>query len=79
MPNERLVELLDQKQMERLGLRNGNSQKVVSMEELEKYILQGWEYVKDTNGSKAIIKLPVRRAPSREDEGQSSRQFTLRR
>jgi uncharacterized protein YnzC (UPF0291/DUF896 family) len=57
--NTRLQELLDQKSMQRLGLANGSKQKVVPMEEVENYISQGWEYVKDINGSKAIIKLPA--------------------
>jgi len=59
IPNERLVDLIDRKQMERLGLRNGSAQKVVPMREVEEYIAQGWEYVKDISGSKAIIRLPV--------------------
>jgi integrase len=59
IPNEKLAELIDRKQMERLGLRNGSAQKVVPMGEVEGYIAQGWEYVKDMGGSKAIIRLPV--------------------
>jgi hypothetical protein len=64
IPNEKLVELIDRKQMERLGLRNGGTQKVVPMEELEGYISQGWEYVKDMGSSKAIIGLPLKQRGS---------------
>jgi len=64
IPNDRLLELLDQRQMERLGLKNGSSQKVVPIEEVEGYIAQGWEYVKDISREKAIVGLPFRaRAP----------------
>jgi hypothetical protein len=54
---ERLQELVKRKSMEMLGL-NGNTQKVIPTEELEKYIMQGWEFVKELNSSKAIIRLP---------------------
>jgi len=39
-------------------LNNGNSQKVISFKEVETYIEQGWEYVRDFPGNKAIVKLP---------------------
>ena len=54
---EGLQELVKKKSMEMLGL-NGNTQKVIRMEELEKYIMDGWEFVKELNSSKAIIRLP---------------------
>jgi len=54
---EKLQELIARKNEEQMGLKNGSSQKVVAMSEVEKYILDGWEYVKDL-GEKAIIKLP---------------------
>ena len=39
-------------------LNNGNSQKVIPFKDVETYIEQGWEYVRDFPGSKAIVKLP---------------------
>lgn len=40
------------------ALNNGNSQKVVPFKDVEMYIEQGWEYLRDFPGDKAIIKLP---------------------
>ncbi|BAB59819.1 TVG0678044 [Thermoplasma volcanium GSS1] len=39
-------------------LNNGNSQKVIPFKDVEKYIEQGWEYVRDFPGNKAIVRLP---------------------
>ena len=37
---------------------NGGTQKVVLMSEVEQYIAEGWEYIKDLPPDKAIIKVP---------------------
>lgn len=37
---------------------NGNSQKVISLSEVEDYILKGWEYVNNLPDDRAIMKLP---------------------
>jgi len=50
--------LLQRKSKERLGLKNGGSQKVIKLDELERYIGDGWEFVTNLNGDKAIIRLP---------------------
>lgn len=41
-----------------MAVNNGNPQKVVSFKEVETYIEQGWEYVRDFPPNKAIVKLP---------------------
>ena len=61
---EELVNLSDEdlqkKMKEKLGMKilNGNSQKIVSLEEVEGYIMQGFEYVAQIPGNKCIIRLP---------------------
>lgn len=49
---------LEDKQKANLGLKNGGSQKIITEVELEGYINDGWEHVKDLPGSKCIVKLP---------------------
>lgn len=49
--------LVQDKSKRALGL-NGNSQKVVSLEEVRAYITEGWEYVRELPPRDAIIKLP---------------------
>jgi hypothetical protein len=56
---DEIQQLIKQRQMASLGLNGNGKQKVVTMNEVKEYVLQGWEYVKDLNGSEAIIKLPV--------------------
>ena len=41
-----------------MAVNNGNPQKVVSFKEVETYIEQGWEYVRDFPPNKGIVKLP---------------------
>ncbi len=57
-PVEEIQELIRKKNMQSLGLNGNGKQKVVAMDELRQYVIEGWEYVKDLNGSEAIIKLP---------------------
>lgn len=54
---EEVKKLLRESSKKELGL-NGNSQKVVAVDRVESFIADGWEYVKDLPGGKAIIKLP---------------------
>ena len=44
--------------MEALGL-NGNKQKIVAMDEVKQYVVQGWEYVTTLPSNEAVIKLPT--------------------
>ena len=61
---EELVTLSDEdlqkKMKEKLGMKilNGNSQKVISMAEVEKYITEGFEFVSPLPDNKCIIRLP---------------------
>lgn len=52
-----LKKMIQDKQKERMGL-NGNSQKIVAMDQLEEHIVDGWEYVRELLNGKAIIRLP---------------------
>jgi integrase len=58
LSNEQLQDLIARKQLEKLGLSNGNRQKVIKLDELESYIGDGWEFVTNLNGDKAIVRLP---------------------
>ncbi|NWG37845.1 hypothetical protein [Nitrososphaera sp.] len=49
--------LFQEKTKRNLGL-NGNTQKVVPLEEVRTHIMDGWEYVRDLPPGDAIIKLP---------------------
>ncbi len=51
-----VVKKFDEKRAK--ALNNGNSQKVIPFKDVEAYIEQGWEYVRDFPGNKAIVKLP---------------------
>ena len=53
---ERLQELIHEKAKQMLGL-NGGTQKVVPVEELEKWIEQGWDYKRDLPNGRAVIGL----------------------
>jgi integrase len=56
---ERLQDLLEQKSMRKLGL-NGNTQKVVPMGEVKRFIEDGWEYLSALPSGEAVIRLPLR-------------------
>ncbi len=56
-----IQEMIKQKSMKALGL-NGNSQKVVPIDEVKAWIGRGWEYVSHLPGNEAVIRLPT--APS---------------
>jgi hypothetical protein len=51
-------DLLSDKTKKSLGLNGATTQKVVPLNEVEKYIVEGWEYVRDLPPNKAIIRLP---------------------
>jgi integrase len=60
LSDDRLQELIDRKQLEKLGLDKGNRQKVVPMSELKKWVGEGWEYVTALPDGEAIVRLPPR-------------------
>jgi len=53
---EQLQQLIHQKSMQMLGLKQG-TQKVVPIAELEKWIEQGWDYKRDLPNEKVVIGL----------------------
>ena len=57
MQPHQIQDLVKRKSMERLGL-NGNTQKIILMGEVERYIMDGWEFVKELNSNKVIVRLP---------------------
>jgi integrase len=59
LSNEQLQDLIAKKQMEKLGLNNGNHQKVIPMSDLKKWVNEGWEYVTTLPDNEAIIRLPA--------------------
>ncbi len=54
-----LRELLDRKSKQNLGL-NGNTQKVVQMGDVKRFIEEGWEYLSTLPSGEAVIRLPPR-------------------
>lgn len=56
---EQVQDLIQQRQMQALGL-NANRQKVVPMEEVKRWIGEGWEFATVLPSGEAIIKLPRR-------------------
>jgi hypothetical protein len=53
---EKLQDLIHQRSKQMLGLKEG-TQKVVPIDELERWIEQGWDYKRDIPGGKAVIGL----------------------
>jgi len=53
-------EELQQKVREKLKLNmnNGHPQKIIPINELRKYIEEGWEYIRDLGDKEAIVRLP---------------------
>lgn len=58
IPDEKISELILGNHKQALGLNGNSSQKIVLLSELEKYVNDGWDYVRDIPGEKVIIKLP---------------------
>ena len=56
---DEIQQLMKKRQMAALGLNGSGKQKVVPLTEVRQWITEGWEYVKDLNGSEAIIRLPT--------------------
>jgi hypothetical protein len=54
---DELSKMADEGNKRKLGLNGNGNQKVVAMEEVERYIEQGWEYAASLPSGKAIIKL----------------------
>jgi integrase len=54
---EQVQELIQKKTTEKL--LNGNSQKVVPLNEVKNWVVQGWEYVDELPNGEAIIRLPT--------------------
>ena len=50
-------DLVKKKQMENLGL-NGNHQKIVQTAEVERWVIDGWDFVTALPDGKAIVRLP---------------------
>ena len=46
------------KHLRRLGLKNAGRQKVVGMDEVKRYIEEGWEYLSTLPSGEAVIRLP---------------------
>ena len=57
---QRIQELIKKKSMEALGLSGNSRQRIVPLNEVRNWILQGWEYVTMLPTNEAIIKLPTR-------------------
>lgn len=57
LTTEEIRDLVQRNSKRALGL-NGNSQKVIPLEEVRAHIMEGWEYVRDLPPGDAIIKLP---------------------
>jgi len=61
---ENLLELepeeLQQKVREKLkiNMNNGHPQKIIPINELRKYIEEGWEYIRDLGDKEAIVRFP---------------------
>jgi hypothetical protein len=58
LTSEQVQELIRKKSMQALGLNGNSKQKVVPMNEIKHWILQGWEFVATLPTNEAIIKLP---------------------
>jgi hypothetical protein len=60
LTSEEMQEFIKRKSMQTLGLNGASKQKIVSMNEVRNYILEGWEFVVALPESKeAVVRLPV--------------------
>ena len=55
---QEIQELVKKKSMQALGLNGNSKQKIVPMDEVKNWIIQGWEFVATLPTNEAIIKLP---------------------
>jgi PAS domain-containing protein len=53
-----IQDLIKKRSMEALGL-NGNKQRIVAMDEVKNYVVQGWEFVTTLPSNEAVIRLPT--------------------
>jgi integrase len=53
-----MQQLMKQRQMTELGLNGNSKQRVVSMNDVRDWVLQGWEYVNELPNNEAVIRLP---------------------
>jgi len=42
----------------KLNMNNGHPQKIIPINELRKYIEEGWEYIRDLGDKEAIVRFP---------------------
>jgi hypothetical protein len=57
---EEMQQLVKQRQMSDLGLNGNSKQKIVSMNDVRHWVLQGWEYVNELPNKEAVIRLPTK-------------------
>jgi len=58
LTTEEIQEVVKRRQMETLGLGNGNGQKVVEMHVVKEWIERGFEFVSQLPDDKAVVRLP---------------------
>lgn len=56
--SEEDIQALVRKKLMGVMVNNGNSQKVITEKDLEKYLSEGWQYVDKINAGKVIVRLP---------------------
>ena len=56
---QQLQELFKRKSMQALGLNGNSRQRIVPINEVKNWILQGWEYIRELPTDEAIIRLPT--------------------
>jgi len=56
---QQIQDLIQKKSMQALGLNGPSKQKIVPMDEVKNWIVQGWEFVTTLPTNEAIIKLPA--------------------
>ena len=39
-------------------LNNGSTQKIIDVSEVEKYIMEGWDFIANLPNNKVVVKLP---------------------
>jgi len=56
---KQINELIKKKSMKSLGLNGNSRQRIVPVNEVRNWILQGWEYMRELPTDEAIIRLPT--------------------
>lgn len=57
MSNEDLHNIVKQRLLGIMS-QNGTRQKVIDVQEIERYVSEGWEYVTAVSQDRAVVKLP---------------------